>query len=242
MSENEKSKWDLLREVLCEINAVSEHILAASNMSNNDPKVIHRELNPKRNKTYRLYVKFAAILRLFAPGEIPDQMLTEWHSSAMRLIDELKISYPELTSLNEVETLQYDLYELLCEPYDPDMTQKEYDEEVMRLLKNLCLLYYRNSDQVERLWAEERIEAKKLQFLAQYKDNVVGRKPSDDRDDIYAHCQVFCDKGYSKIEAVRKTMQHSKYKSRMKGISLGAWYKNFREWQKRKGRCRGIKS
>lgn len=229
MSESEKSKWELLCEVLREINVVSEHILTISNKSMHDPKIIHRELNPKRNKTYRLYVKFAAILRLFEPGEIPDPMLTEWHSGAMRLIDELKISYPELTSLNEVETLQYDLYELLCEPYDPDMTQKEYDEEVMRLLKNLCLLYYRNSDQVERLWAEERIEAKKC-----HQDSFAGRKPIDDRDDIYAQCQIYHKSGYSKLESVKRTMRHMKFASRMKGLSLAAWYKGFLAWQKTK--------
>lgn len=231
----ELTKWERLTEVLKEITAISEQIINVAKTSRNDPKILHRELNPKRNKTYRLYIKFAAILRLFTPGEIPDPMLTDWHSSAMRLIDELKEAYPELTSLNEAETVQCDLYELLCEPYDPDMTQQEYDEEVTSLLKNLCLLYYRNSDQVERLWAEGRIEEKRRKKASVQAENPAGRKPIDDRDDIYQQCQIFYNAGYSKIEAVRKTMKHSKFMSRMKGVSTEAWYKNFRDWQKQNG-------
>lgn len=231
----ELTKWERLTEVLNEIAVISEKIVKVAKDSRYDPKIIHRELNPKRNKTYRLYIKFAAILRLFAPGEIPDPMLTDWHSSAMRLIDELKEAYPEVTSLNEVETVQCDLYELLCEPYDPDMTQPKYDEEVTSLLKNLCLLYYRNSDQVERLWAEARMEEKRSKEASVQAENPAGRKPIEDRDDIYQQCQIFYNAGYSKIEAVRKTMKHSKFMSRMKGVSTEAWYKNFRDWQKQNG-------
>lgn len=171
-----KSKVTLLLELLAEITEESRRLIGVLGICGADADRLHRELNPKMNMTYRRYVSLARVLKLFAPGEIEDGWLTEWHSEAMKLIVALKNHFPTIMVLNTIETVQVDFYNFLCEPYVPDMTQTEYDDEVDDMLKNLEYLYLQNTDALFILRAEQ------LAAKAKGKKSKAGRPKNEDKE------------------------------------------------------------
>lgn len=236
----EKKKEAETQAILASIAKDSDALLARVKRSVGAFDQLRDLLSPDGNGTLTKLGKLRRCLQSFRRGELAIPFLTEWHSSSMRLVEELKRQYPlaeVAEALHHTWNAQKSLYALLTERYDEYETDEAYWDEIGKKLDGLKTLYRENSNGFARLCAAEYEAARHRQRQGRVKSKVAAARHREE-DAIYREIcrrhdrkRPFAGKGPSYLKIVQAMMSEGNtYSARMRGKSAATWANRASTW------------
>lgn len=214
-----------LRATLEEIGAHAETLLSEYKRHRDDYAYIRDLLSPDGNNACIKLGRLMRLLLMFPPGTIAPSWLTEWHSSSMRLLDELKRDHPEIVTLHHTWNAQKGLYDLLTVRYE-EYSEDEYFEEIKIKCAALKNKYRENSNGMNELCVKMR-EMPRAKPRVRAADPETARRRADKRAMLKVICESY-DKAHEKGRKVSysdivRELKNGAYAARLRGKKVETW-------------------
>lgn len=223
----ESNKVERLSAALSEIRDHAEALLAEYKSHRDDYAYLRDLLSPDGNDACIKLGRLKRLLLMFAPGTIAPVWLTQWHSSSMRLLDELKRDHPEIASLHHTWNAQKGLYDLLTTRYE-EYTEEEYYSEIKIKCDVLKKKYRENSNGMNELCIKaHESQSSKGNARTRTADPETARRRADKR----AMLKIICEtrqkarergRDVSYLDGVRE-LKNGSYAARLKGKKAETW-------------------